>query len=174
MRNTKQIIQRIGETDQLYLEENTPELALERADLRLELVTLSTLRQEQIHFLQEAIVLLERGRFDFEEMPMRLYMNLSLLLAKAYMLYFEITHDEKFATITQQILKPLTNDEYGDIYFYLAYATACKKETALTQHWLKKYSKTAEFDLSLIKSHHAFICFQENEWFKHLIQSKLH
>lgn len=37
---------------------NTPELALERADLRLQLVVLSHVRQEQIHFLQEAIVLL--------------------------------------------------------------------------------------------------------------------
>ncbi|MDN5691213.1 MAG: hypothetical protein L0G98_11110, partial [Acinetobacter sp.] len=33
--NTKQIISRIGETDQLYLSGNTPELALERGDLRL-------------------------------------------------------------------------------------------------------------------------------------------
>ena len=55
--NTKQIIERIGETDQLYLTNNTPELALERADLRLQLVVFSNSRQEQIHFLQEAIVL---------------------------------------------------------------------------------------------------------------------
>ncbi|PWF32506.1 hypothetical protein DBB30_32945, partial [Yersinia pestis] len=62
---TKQIIQRLGETDQLYLKGNTPELTLERADLRLQLVTLSELRQEQRHFLQEAVVLLEQGRVEF-------------------------------------------------------------------------------------------------------------
>ena len=45
--NTKQIIARIGETDQLYLQENTPELALERGDLRLQLVLLSNAKQEQ-------------------------------------------------------------------------------------------------------------------------------
>ena len=44
--SSQQIIQRIGETDQLYLQGNSPELALERADLRLQLVTLSQLRQE--------------------------------------------------------------------------------------------------------------------------------
>ena len=38
---TKHVVNRIGETDQLYLSENTPELALERADLRLQLVVLS-------------------------------------------------------------------------------------------------------------------------------------
>ena len=46
MRDTTQpIIQRIGETDQLYLQGNTPELALERASLRLELLILTKVRQ---------------------------------------------------------------------------------------------------------------------------------
>ena len=44
---TKHVIARIGETDQRYLSNNTPELALERAELRLQLVVLSHLRQEQ-------------------------------------------------------------------------------------------------------------------------------
>ena len=64
--NTKQIIERIGETDQLYLTNNTPELALERADLRLQLVVFSNSRQEQIHFLQEAIVLLDHTLIEYE------------------------------------------------------------------------------------------------------------
>ena len=53
--NTKQIIERIGETDQLYLTNNTPELALERADLRLQLVVFSNSRQEQIHFYKKQL-----------------------------------------------------------------------------------------------------------------------
>ena len=84
---TKQVIARIGETDQLYLDSNRPELALERADLRLQLVLLSHLRQEQLHFLQEAIVLLEQARIEYDEMPLRLYLNISLHLAKAYDLF---------------------------------------------------------------------------------------
>ena len=83
--NTKQLIERIGETDQLYLENNTPELALERGDLRLQLVERSNSRQEQVHFLQEAIVLFETARVEYEEMPMPLYVNLSLHLTKSYM-----------------------------------------------------------------------------------------
>ena len=97
---TKQVIARIGETDQLYLNGNTPELALERAELRLQLVLLSHVRQEQLHFLQEAIVLLEQARIEYEEMPLSLYLNLSLCLAKAYMIYFEITKEQRFALIT--------------------------------------------------------------------------
>ena len=88
--NTKTIIQRLGETDQLFLQENTPVLALERADLRLQLVEISEHRQEKVHFLQEAIVLLEQARVEFEEMPLELYINLSLHLAKAYMMFFGI------------------------------------------------------------------------------------
>ncbi|SPL69697.1 hypothetical protein [Acinetobacter stercoris] len=172
--DTKQIISRIGETDQLYLTDNTPELALERSDLRLQLVTRSNSRQEQIHFLQEAIVLLEQARLEYEEMPLSLYLNLSLHLAKAYMLYYEISKETRFALITQQILKPLTPYENVDIYFFLAYASMSKNETALTRHWLNKYMKHPEHDLDLVRQHSAFNSVRKEEWFVKLIQDKLH
>ena len=172
--SSQQIIQRIGETDQLYLQGNTPELALERADLRLQLVTLSQLRQEQVHFLQEAVVLLEQGRIEFEEMPLSLYLNLSLHLAKAYMLYFEITKEDRFALITQQILKPLTSYGQGDIYLFLAYASVSRKESALARHWLGKYAKSTEFDFVLLREHAAFVDLHQEDWFIKLMQSKLH
>lgn len=172
--NTKQVIARIGETDQLYLTNNTPELALERADLRLQLVMMSNLRQEQLHFLQEAIVLLETARIEYEEMPMRQYLSLSLHLAKAYMVYFEITKELRFALITQQILKPLAVNNNGDIYFFLAYASASKQESALTRHWLTKFIQTPEFDLDLLQQHPAFKAMHKEPWFVKIIQSKLH
>lgn len=171
---TKQVIARIGETDQLYLNGNTPELALERAELRLQLVLLSHIRQEQLHFLQEAIVLLEQARIEYEEMPLSLYLNLSLCLAKAYMIYFEITKEQRFALITQQILKPLAYTEHLEIYFFLAYASAAKKEQALTQHWLKKYVSCLDHDLELLQVHPAFSLAREKEWFKTLIRNKAH
>lgn len=172
--NTKQIISRIGETDQLYLSGNTPELALERADLRLQLVEQSNSKQEQIHFLQEAIVLLETARVEYDEMPMSLYVSLSLYLAKAYMIFFEITKETRYTLITQQILKPMTQHENADIYFMLAYASMCKNELSLTRHWLKKYISTADCDLGLLKQHSAFKPLHNETWFTQLIQSKLH
>jgi hypothetical protein len=105
---------------------------------------------------------------------MSLYLNLSLHLAKAYMLYFEITKEQRFAVITQQILKPLSQHEHSDIYFFLAYASISKNETALTRHWLSKYNKTADFDLALLQQHSAFKAIREELWFMKLIQSKLH
>ena len=169
----KRVISRIGETDQLYLIQNTPELALERSDLRLQLVTYSNSRSEQIHFLQEAVVLLEQARVEFEEMPMRLYVDLSLHLAKAYMLYFEITREVRFALITQQVLKPLTNSGHGDIFFFLAYASVRKEEFAMARHWLNKYAKTHAFDQELMQNHSAFDSIRDKDWFIQLCQSRM-
>ncbi|ANF82526.1 hypothetical protein A3K93_10215 [Acinetobacter sp. NCu2D-2] len=171
---TKQIITRIGETDQLFLQGNSPELALERADLRLQLVTLSQVRQEQVHFLQEAIVLLEQSRVEFEEMPLSLYINLSLHLAKAYMIFFELTKENRYAIITQQIMKPMVNYGHGDILFFLAYAYASNKEPSLTRHWLSKYAKTKEFDLELLQQHPAFEDYRSLDWFKTILKSRMH
>jgi hypothetical protein len=172
--NTKQIIARIGETDQLFLQGNTPDLALERAELRLQLVTLSLVRQEQIHFLQEAIVILEQSRLEFEEMPLQLYINLSLHLAKAYMLFFEITKEKRYAIITKQIMKPMVNYGHGDILLFLAYAHASHDEPSMTRHWLGKYASTTEFNLELMQQHAAFEKYHALDWFKDLIKTKLH
>jgi len=170
---TKHVIARIGETDQLYLIQNTPELALERSELRLQLVIYSHTRSEQIHFLQEAIVLLEQARVEFADISTSLYLDLSLQLAKAYMLYFEITREQRFAIITQQILKPLVNTENGDIYFYLSYAYLAKNEPSLARHWLNKYAKTLQFDQELLQSHHVFNQVRSEKWFIQLCQSRM-
>ncbi|MBO3639240.1 MULTISPECIES: hypothetical protein [Acinetobacter] len=171
---SKMIVERIGETDQRYLDGNSPELALERGDLRLQLVTLSHNRQERLHFLHEAIAILEQSRVEFEEMPMSMYIDLSLQLAKAYMVYFELSQDNKFALITQQILKPLAHLNHGDVYFFLAYASIVKKELAFTRHWLDKYIKSEQLDLELLQQHSAFNSVRSLDWFKALIHSKTH
>ena len=174
LKNTKHIVARIGETDQLYLENNTPELALERAQLRFELVKFSQVRQEQIHILQEGIVLLEQARIEYEEIPMSLYLDLSLALAQAYMQYYDITKEKHLTLIAQQILKPLTSHNRGNILLSLAHTCAEKKELALTRHWLTKYSTTPIYDLEIVIQHAAFKSFKDENWFNQLVQSKLH
>lgn len=171
--NTQAIVSRIGETDQLFLQQNTPKLALERASLRLQLVDASHSRAEQIHFLQEAIVLLEQARVEFEEMPLSLYLQLSIQLAKTYLTYFEISQEQRFALITQQILKPLTVYDHAEVYFLLAYASICKEETAMTRHWLNKYAKSNDFDPVLVSSFPAFQQLKSYDWFNRLIKARL-
>ena len=59
--------------------------------------------------------------------------------------------------ITQQILKPLAQHHHADIYFMLAYASVSKNEFALTRHWLSKYIKTTDFDLTLLQPTHCHL-----------------
>ena len=168
-----EIVEQIGATDQSYLQHNSPQLALQRAQLRLQLVSISHHRQEQIHFLHEAIVILEQSRLEFEEMVLPLYLDLSLLLGQAYMIYYELNHDPKFATICQQILKPLAHHQQADYWFYLAYASAVKQELALCKHWLQKYAQSASFDAELLSQHHAFAALRQQPWFKALLRDKM-
>lgn len=168
-----EIVALIGATDQSYLQHNTPELALQRAQLRLQLVSISHHRQEQIHFLHEAIVILEQSRLEFEEIPLPLYLDLSLCLAQAYMIYYELGHELKFATICQQILKPLAHHQQADCWFYLAYASAVKQEQALCKHWLHKYASSPDFDAQLLKQHHAFVALHPQPWFAALLRGKM-
>ncbi|MDO2211797.1 hypothetical protein Q2457_25205, partial [Escherichia coli] len=76
--------------------------------------------------------------------------------ATAYMLYFELNKEKRFALIAQQILNPLAHPQHGDIYFVLAYASAAQQESALTRHWLTKYLSTAQCDLELLHEHPIF------------------
>ena len=171
---TRNLIARIGETDQQFLQGNTPELALERGRLRLDLVNLSQHRQEQIHFLQEALVIFEQGRVEFEEMPMSLYLDLSIELAKAYMTYFKISGEARFALITQQILKPLAHHHHADVYLYLAHASVVKDEIAMTQHWLKKYFAQDLAKLEHVMQIPAFDRVKQLDWFKAMMNPHLH
>lgn len=170
---SKSIIQRIGETDQMYLNENSAELALERGQLRLTLVELSQHKSEKIHFLHESIALLEQARIEFEEIDTSLYIDLSLALVQAYMMYYELTRDIKFATITQQILKPLAHLKQANVYVMLAYACKCKNELALTRHWLNKYLSCTNKDLNILLQHPAFQSLKDENWFKKVLHDHL-
>lgn len=171
---SRNIIERIGITDQLYLQENSAELALERGELRLSLVLLSKNKQEQIYFLHEAIAILEQARIEFENIAVPLYIKISLELVRAYMLYYELSKELRFATITQQILKPISHLKDSYVYFMLAYAHAVKDEVAMTRHWLNKYLASDQFDLQMVKQHSAFEKMKDLTWFQQLLQHKVH
>lgn len=98
---TQTLIQRLGETDQQYLRQNSPELALIRGNIRNELAKLSHHKQEQCYFLNEAIVILEQARLVFDEMPLSLYLSLSLALSDVYLHYFTLDSSQKYALISE-------------------------------------------------------------------------
>lgn len=133
-----QLIQRLGETDQLFLQNNSPELALERGELRLRLIALSQQKQEQIYFLQQTLAILEQARIEFEEIEIDMYLKLSICLGQTYMTYFDITQETKYALIAQQILKPLAHYQHRAIYQLLHESAIAQQQSAMAQHWYKK------------------------------------
>ena len=68
----------------------------------------------------------------------------------------------------------MTRYEHADIYFFLAYASASKKEPAMTRHWLNKYSKLNNFDLELVDQHPAFEEYRQQDWFIQILHSRMH
>lgn len=136
---TKQnLVQRLGETDQAYLVENSPELALERAEIRLSLLRYSRHRPEQEYLLTEAIVILEDARLHFEEMPLSLYLSLSAVLGEAYLAYFSVTGETRYALISEQIARPLAHHASPAIYRVLIESTTAQGKPALARHWQAK------------------------------------
>lgn len=132
------LIQKLGETDQQFLIQNTPELALQRGQIRLALVEISQRQQEQLYFLKQAIVILEQARIEFDDIPLSTYLALSIQLAKTYMTYFDLTQQQHFALIAEQILKPLAHHQQQDIFQLLILAAQAQQHHAMAKHWQKK------------------------------------
>ena len=105
-------------------------------------------------------------------MPLSLYLALSLHLAQAYMIYFEVTGETRFALITQQVLKPLSHYQDVDIFFMLAYAAISQKEVAMTRHWLKKYADHPSCDFNLLIEHPAWKTHHQDNWWIELVKRK--
>lgn len=140
--STKQdLVAQIGQTDQQFLYNNTPELALKRGQLRLELITLSQQHGEKIYFLQQAISILEQARLYFNEMSQTLFIDLSILLTRSYILYFKLTQQQPFLLIAQQIIKPLSHHQYLKIYQLLQEIAHLRKQPSMEKYWQQKMEK---------------------------------
>ena len=135
--SVSQLIARVGETDQLFLTQPTPTLAIERAYLRLELVKLSNSKNEQLHFLSEAAVILELAGAEIEDQETSVL--LSAQLAAVYLQFHLVTHEARYLVVAGQILRPHSNAEYHSIFLQLARLDAALNKTALTKHWLTRW-----------------------------------
>lgn len=149
---TQTLISKLGETDQLFLTQNTPELALVRGKIRLELIKISRQKQEKIYFLQQTIAILEQARIEFTEAPLELHLDLSIELAKAYLAYFEISQEARFALICEQILKPLAHYQHSQIYELLHQSSLAQNHPAMAKHWQNKLAQFIENGQSKLKS----------------------
>lgn len=164
-----EIIARVGETDQLFLTAPTPILAIERAQLRLMLVSLSNNQSEQLYFLGEAAVILELA--DAEAEDQATHVLLAAELAAVYLCFHHVTPQQRYLTVVGQILRPHSNAEYSPIFLGLARMDAAQGKTALTKHWLNRWLKVFnnEIDTASLAVYSEFKDYLSEDWFQQFI-----
>lgn len=170
--NTSQLIEKIGETDQLFLTDPTPELAVIRAGLRLTLSRFSHQNNERLYFLTEAAALLEIALMNIEDAFHQV--ELSIGLSNIYLEFYQVTHETRYLLISSQILKPLSHHEDARILLGLARVSAASQHLALTKHWLGRLMKLDDVDINHVKQTIELNTYKEADWFNALIKQKLH
>lgn len=160
------IVARVGETDQLFLTEPTPMLAIERAQLRLMLVSLSHNQSEQLYFLGEAAVILELA--DVEAEDQATHVLLAAHLAAVYLKFHHLTPQQRYLTVVGQILRAHSNAEYSPIFLGLARMDAAQGKTALSKHWLTRWLKVfnPKVDSSSLDEYPEFKEYLSEDWFQ--------
>jgi|GEM_PF-2786489 len=134
------LVARLGETDQQFLSDPTPQLAIERAEIRMALAHYSHRQGEQLHFLNEAAVILELAAVEVEDRPTHL--ALSIQLSLVYLQHFEVTQELRYLIVTGQILRTQTSLMHPMVFLGLARADAGQQKLALTRHWLEQWQKS--------------------------------
>lgn len=164
-----EIIARVGETDQIFLTEPTPMLALERAQLRQMLVSLSNNQTEQLYFLGEAAVILELANSETEDQAT--HVLLAAQLASVYLQFHQVTPQQRYLTVVGQVLRSHSNADHSPIFLGLARMDAAQGKIALTKHWLGRWLKVfnAEMDSSSIEVYPEFKDYLAEEWFQQII-----
>lgn len=174
MNTTATLIARLGETDQLSLQNDAITLTLERAQLRLALAERSRVRQEQVYFIHEAIVLLEQARLQEAAQEKVLFIALTLQLAKAYLQYYTLAQQPHLALIAEQLLRPIAHHDDAEVYLYLALTALYRQQLAMTRHWLQKYLCHDNYDPAPLLALSAFNAVRHFTWFQQLQRARAH
>ncbi|XID74460.1 hypothetical protein ACF3NA_07950 [Alkanindiges sp. WGS2144] len=173
--NSAQIVERIGETDQQFLTEPTATLAKTRAQLRIKLVEFSHQKKEQLYFLTEAVVLLETALM--QACNLQEHLELSAALGEAYLSFYQYTKEQRYMVISKQVLKALSHYDSPVILLALARLSAFEGHAALVRHWLTRLLRLPEADFQFmdsIKQAPELSTHIQQDWFKQLLQQKLH
>lgn len=161
--STRQLIARLGETDQLAQQDQSIGLARERAELRQRLAAISTQKTEQLYLLGEAAVLLENALLIADDQAT--HVQLSAQLADLYLQFFGVTHEQRYLLIVGQILKPLSQSDYPPIGWHLLRLHALSNQPALTQYWLRKLLKSGMISWLQLEDMPELQPLQQADWF---------
>lgn len=173
--NSAQVVAKVGETDQQFLAAPSANLAITRAQLRIRLVELSHQKSEQLYFLTEAVVLLETALMETEVLEEVL--ELSATLGEAYLRFYDLTQEQRYLTVSRQIVKPLSHHAHPLILFILVRLSALEGSLALAKHWLTRLVRLPViYPLQVADIYQAseLTTLAQEEWFKQLLKQKLH
>lgn len=162
----KGLIAQLGETDQAYLNQSTPELAIIRAEIRQRLALHSMQKAEQLYLLHEAAAILELMRLEIDEQSM--FERLSAQLGSVYIQHYHVTHEQKYLIVARQILRPLSHLAHPAILLGLVRADAAQGQWALVQHWLKRMQQHRLLDVELLEQTPELVGAVHFEWFVRL------
>jgi hypothetical protein len=169
-----EVVAQVGETDQIFLSAPTPQLAIRRAQLRLQLVAMSQHQSEQLYFLGEAAVILEIANSEVEDQAT--HVLLAAQLAAVYLQFNQVTPQQRYLTVAGQILRPHSNSACPAIFLALARMDAAQHQVALLKHWLRRWLKVANqqsdidsFDIEALRSAPEFKDYQSEIWFKQCV-----
>lgn len=166
------LVKKIGETDQQFLTDPTPELAKIRANLRVQLVKHSHQRQEQIYFLTEAAALLEIALMEVNSLEQLL--ALSAALGETYLEFYHVTQETRYLIISKQVIKPLSHHASTEILLALARLSAAENHPSLVKHWMTRLMQIPNIDLIHIRQAVELDSYRNEDWFKALLRTQLH
>lgn len=166
------IVKKIGETDQQFLTNPTPELAKTRANLRVQLVQYSHQKQEQLYFLTEAAALLEIALMDVGSLEQ--HVELSAALGETYLQFYHVTQEKRYLIISRQVIKPLSHHASPEILLALARLSATEQHPSLVKHWLTRLMQLPNMDMMRIRQAAELDLYRHEDWFNELLKPYLH
>ena len=170
--STRQLIERLGATDQLAQQDQSIGLAAERAALRQQLAALSEYKTEQLYLLGEAAVLLENALL-LADQP-QTHLQLSAQLADLYLQFFKVTQEQRYLMVAGQILKPLSHSNHLSISWQLLRLHALGNQPALTQYWLKKLLGSGQVTWTQLDDLAELVPMRGLDWLQQLQQRYQH
>ncbi|ONG38444.1 hypothetical protein BKE30_12330 [Alkanindiges hydrocarboniclasticus] len=172
LQSSADIVRKIGETDQQFLTNPTPELAKIRAHLRVQLIQFSHQKTEQVYFLTEAAALLEIALMEVGNFAQ--HVELSAALGETYLQFYHVTKEQRYLVISKQVIKPLSHCDSPDILLALARLSATEKHSALVKHWLSRLMQLPTMDVNSIRQAAELDLYRHEDWFKELLKPHLH
>ena len=102
---------------------------------------------------------------------------LSAVLGETYLRFYQLTKEKHYLVVTRQVAKPLAHHDHPLILFTLVRSSVLEGHLAMAKHWLSRLMRLPSIHPLQIEDIHSAQDLSEvaqEDWFKQLLQQKLH